>query len=204
MSIFDSVLNAFDIGADFIGDAFGGLGDFAGDAFDGAYDFLTSFGDVDFGDIASLAGNLLLEGVNYYSVDRAVDAALKAGDSAADVFLANADLLYGEADRLEGRTARDIALAEFQGIKLLAQQQSAYLKSGVTLEGSPLLVMDETRMLVELQVEQIGEAGRSAAENLRARAQIEEKKAANAIDAAGFEAENTALQAAANAVNRYI
>lgn len=176
-------------------DFFGGATDFIGGAFDTVSELGSSFfsvfdDDNTWGAIASLGGNILLEGADAYATIAASDAALDAGESAASVFYGNADLLYDQALLVEGRTEDSLTRARLDGLRLLSRQVVGYSKSGVTLEGSPLLVMEETRDLIELELMDMQEVGLAKADTLRRQAEIEDRKAKASMDEAAFKAES--------------
>lgn len=178
--IFDSVLGTFDA-----------LGDVAVDFVSGVGDFVSVFSDDDsvWGSISNLAGTFLQEGARGYLSYKAAEAAGEAGESEANIFYGNADLFFDEAARVEGRTERSAILARLQGLKILSKQTAAYSAAGVQLEGSPLLVLEETQDLIDIEIDRIFEEGTAKAETLRAQALIEQDKAENALDRAAFEAE---------------
>lgn len=200
MSFFDGILDfASDIGGDLLGfggDIVGGLGDFGSSA-------LELFGDDDiWGSISGLAGSILPEALSVYSTLEASEAALRAGESAAEVYFKNAELLEREAGNVMRRTNDNLIVQRHAGIKFMAEQASRYLKSGVTLEGSPLLVMQETADFIEFDILRAYETGEDTAKQLKERANIEVQKGQAAIDEASFQAEATAIEGAVGAAKR--
>lgn len=164
-------------------DLLGGLGDVFGGATDSSL----------WGDIAGLAGSLIGEGGRIYLTQESADAALAAGESAARVFYGNADLFYTEAEDVERRTYNEMVKAEYNGLQFMARQQMQYMASGVTLEGSPLIVANETRDIIEMELLDIQERGQAEARQLRERAKLEELKAEHSLDDASFQAEVTQI-----------
>ena len=88
----------------------------------------------------------------------------------------------GEAARkaasAQARAAYDAALAnarlhEVEIHKFVSQQQSAYLNSGVTLEGSPLLVLEDTRKQGMAELQAIMQGANYQANTLRAQGRAE-------------------------------
>ncbi len=194
---------------DFFGDAFGAVADFGSDivgSVTGLFDkgsSLSSVGDGLFsifdnndiwGSVSSLAGDIILEGSRALATIEAAEAALNVGESAADVFFKNADILYDESLLVEGRTMDSIINARLRGTRLLSEQIVRYNKSGVTLEGSPLLVLEETQDLIEIEVNNIFEEGVNKSNRLKQLADIEEQKAQNAIDDAAFKSQAIAVE----------
>lgn len=189
-------------------DFFGGVGDFVGETFDTVSSLGSSFfsvfdDDGVWGSISSLAGNILLEGANTYAAIEASDAALDAGESAANVFFGNADLLYDEALLVEGRTQDAVTKGRLNGLRLLSQQVVGYSKSGVTLEGSPLMVINETRDLIEQELIELQSAGQAQADRLRRQGEIEDRKAQNALDEATFKSEAIITQSIVDSVKGF-
>ena len=106
----------------------------------------------------------------------------------------NADLLIEESDKVRFRTEQALTIAEFNGARQLSKQINQYLSSGVTLEGSPLIILDETRTILEFELDRIEEEGLSKAERLEKEADIEALRAENALDEASFRAETVLTQ----------
>ncbi len=200
MSIFGDALSAFTTGvSDFGSSIFDSVGSTAGEAGDA----LSHLGDSDFlGNFLKFAGDTALEGVNYYATTEAADQAMKAGESAAKVFDSNADLLFDEADKVDTRTFNAIVQARYQAIQLQSQQIMAYSKSGVTLEGTPLIVHQDTANQLETSMLDLQEKGQSAASQLRAQAGIEQQKGSNALDQGAFTAKATLTKGAVDTAKR--
>ena len=76
------------------------------------------------------------------------------------------------ATEINRQTARSTTLEERDIKSTIERQKLAYLASGVTLEGSPLLMMEETRRRGAENVEEIQLAGAAGAA-----AQLEEGRA---------------------------
>lgn len=77
-----------------------------------------------------------------------------------------------KAARAQGRAAEDVAAQEAERRlketeKFEGRQRSAFLSSGVSLEGSPLLVLEETRRTGKEQALSIREAGRQRSAAIR-------------------------------------
>lgn len=91
---------------------------------------LDTAGLKDIGAIATTFSSAISPVAGYVAKERAADAAMSAAQEEA---------------RLMRESAEDAALKERQAAKKVRSAQlAAYLSSGVTLEGSPLLVADET------------------------------------------------------------
>lgn len=171
----DDALDFFDF--DFgLGDVTGTFGDF-GSFFTGASNLLHS--------VADLAAPY----ISIYSLDQAAQAALDAGLQRAEAFESGAQLYESDAEQVEKLTFDEAAKLRRHGLRILSQQRMDFLKSGVTMEGSPLIVLEETSDLIEADVERIFERGNANATRLRKMAEIERQKADAAVDSAEFEAE---------------
>jgi len=181
MSIFGDALDFFGLG-----DTATAIGDTVGDIFTGVsgiYDALG--GDTVWNTIRDLAGS----GLNLYAAQGAADAALKSGQSSAEVSFSNAELFRTEAENVAGRAHDALIMARYNGLKLLGKQNASYAKAGVTLEGSPLIVIKETRDLIETEIVNMQKQSQNTIDNLNARAAIEDKRGQNAIDEGAFKAE---------------
>lgn len=77
------------------------------------------------------------------------------------------------AIELERQAAREALLAQEDADETRKRQKVAYLASGVTLEGSPLLVMEETRTRGAENVAEITASGKAAASSARAEGRIQ-------------------------------
>jgi len=202
MAFFDFIDTAFDFGSDIVsgvGEFFDSTGSTLAKIGSGLFSIFD--GDGAWGSISGLAGDLLLEGSNALATIEAADAALASGESAADVFFMNSDLLYGEATNIEGRTRDAVVNARLKGTRLLASQIVSYNKSGVTMEGSPLLVISETRDLIEIEINSIYDEGDALADKLRAQGDIEDQKAQNALDEAEFKAKSITISGITSAAS---
>lgn len=85
------------------------------------------------------------------------------GDNQAALALQQASARGVESERLAQREAR---LVQDDALATERKQKLAYLASGVTLEGSPLLIMEETRRKGQENVDEIllsGKAEKNAA-----------------------------------------
>jgi hypothetical protein len=201
---------------DFFADVFdfgGSVVKTVGDFFDTTSSTLTDIGtglfsifdnDSVWGSVSGMAGELLLEGSSTLAMIEAADAALASGETAAEVFFANSDLLYDESIRVEGRTNQAVVNARLKGTRLLSSQIVRYNKAGVTMEGSPLLVLEETKDLIDIEINSIYEEGIAAAERLRALGDIEDIKAENAMDEAEFKAQTITVEGIKSSLTRLL
>ena len=74
-------------------------------------------------------------------------------------------------------TGRQKTLEQREIDKTVDRQKLAYLASGVTLEGSPLLKMEETRRLGAENIEEIGKAGEASSKARLAEGRIQAEQA---------------------------
>lgn len=153
-------------------------------------------------DLLKTLGGIAGLSFDTYSTIAATDAAFKAGQSRADVYMTNAELLDREALNVEQRTSDAVTIQRYNGHKLLASQQMSYLKSGVTLEGSPLIVLEETQKMIEFEILQTQEAGQQLADRYRGQAKAQVKAADAAIDESAFKAESIAVGGAEKTLTR--
>jgi glutaredoxin len=121
----------------------------------------------------------------------------KAGKEQAALAESDAAAAARETQRVTSKTVD----AEKKNIeKTQRQQQIAYLKSGVTLEGSPLLVMEETRRLGAENIAEIEAAGKAQSE-----AQLAEgRRTAQTAKAAGRQAMLQGITGTASSLSRLV
>lgn len=210
MSFLSDITSLFEGGTDFIGgvtdtigEGISGLTGLGGDLVDGVtslgkgiFSVLETGSDI-WGSISNIAGDVLFTGLETYTAFKASDAAKKWGKSQAEVYYSNADMYSDEAMYIRQKTLEQADRTRLEGLRFLGQQTVSYLKSGVTLEGSPLLVLRETNDLLQLKIDDIVGAGERSAKNKEKQAEIEKKKAQAALDEAAFKAESVLLQSAA-------
>lgn len=84
-----------------------------------------------------------------------------------------AQALEGQANLAQQEAESDARIHATQVRKFAANQKSAYLKNGVTLDGSPLLVLEDTRQVGQEEVNSMMRSGAAKAQLLRDRAQIQ-------------------------------
>jgi hypothetical protein len=102
---------------------------------------------------------------------------MSEGKNQANIAMAQAEARGAESARVAEREAR---LTQEDAIATERRQKLAYMASGVTLEGSPLLVMEETRRKGQENVDEILRAGQasSAAALAEGRLQADAAKSA--------------------------
>lgn len=89
----------------------------------------------------------------------------------------------------ERQSAREARLVQEDADDVRRRQKVAFLASGVTLEGSPLLVMEKTRTRGAENVEEIRAAGSAAASSVRQEGRIQ----SNQLKASGRQAFSSGL-----------
>ncbi len=94
--------------------------------------------------------------------------------------------LEAKAIKKQGRREAEEAAEEsrrqrIEGRKFKARQKLAFLKSGVSLEGSPLLALEETQAEVNRRSERIRQAGESQFQFARTRAKIHRSRGRAAL-----------------------
>lgn len=116
-----------------------------------------------------------------------------AGNEMAQIALMQSQATAAERQRLAEREAR----FEQENINdTIRRQKIAYMKSGVTLEGSPLLVMEETRAKGADNISEILTAGQAGA----TAAQMEGRIQATQATSAGRSAFISGFGSAANSL----
>jgi hypothetical protein len=204
MELFDNILNFFDSGSDALSSGFGDVIDVAGDVGGGILKagggVLSAISAVTNSGLASTLGDLLYEGVSWYSATEAAKAYDKAGQSAADVYGGNADLFSAEAAQVRQRAQQQQVRMQYNGLRFMATQRTNYLKSGVTLEGSPLIVIKETNDLIKMSINDMMSQAESQASNLEKQAANEKLKAKAAQDAAAAQAKSVVIGQAGKTV----
>lgn len=178
--------------------------DFGTDVVDTVGDIFDDFDSNDglFKSIFGLAADLgpvLLEG---YGQKEALEAILDTGNKAAEVYWANEDMLLEEAGRVEARALYEVDKVKYYGYRLIDTQRVGYLKGGVTPEGSPLMVMKETRDMINLKAQEIIEDAANKARQLRQQAEIQKKQAQIALSAADSKGKQLIYTATANVANQ--
>lgn len=93
-----------------------------------------------------------------------------AGNQQAELAYQQAESRAIEQERVSAREAK---LEQEATDDFRKRQKVAYLASGVTLEGSPLLVMEETRTKGAENVEEIKRAGSASADAARAEGRLQ-------------------------------
>ena len=87
--------------------------------------------------------------------------------------------------------------------KLLGRQRALYGKAGVTLEGSPLLLMEETASQGELDALMIEREGKLKAGNYQSEAALSRMKGSSAQKAGYYGAGSSLLTGASSAMTAY-
>lgn len=119
----------------------------------------------------------------------------REGEKQADRAEAQAAARAAETKRV---TERQTTLEQRDIAKTLDRQKLAFLASGVTLEGSPLLVMEETRRRGAENIEEIQKAGAAGSA-----AQLEEGRAvAEAAKTSGRQALIRGIAGGAGSLSR--
>lgn len=90
-------------------------------------------------------------------------------------------IAMSEARRAAGQRAEDVQ-------SFMSTQARGYLNSGVTLEGSPLLVMEETRRRGQAEVDAIMRSGRAQSSLMKQRADQMRTSGRNALFGSLFKA----------------
>lgn len=102
---------------------------------------------------------------------------LMAGNQQADAARATAEMQAREQVRV---TAREAEMERQQVEDTVRRQKLAYMASGVSLEGSPLLVMEETRRRGAENINEIVQGGAYGAASARTEGRIRAQQAKSA------------------------
>jgi len=94
------------------------------------------------------------------------------GQAQQDMAEYNADVAANNALAIKYQADVDARNQRKRNMKLLAKQRMLFGKAGVTLEGTPLLVMEETAKEGEMEAQMIEYAGRIGATRQRSQADI--------------------------------
>ena len=140
------------------------------------------------------AGVLLLVAATALSAASSIQQG-RAADKAAQF---NARALEADAKQAKAVAAFEARLARERGAKLLGRQRAAAGASGISLEGSPLLVMGETAANIERDALAIEFGGAARAAALRNQAAGERFAGRQAKRAGFFKAGTTVLGSAAS------
>jgi hypothetical protein len=92
--------------------------------------------------------------------------------------------------------ARESRLEQEQADEARKRQKVAYLASGVTLEGSPLLIMEETRQKGAENVAEIKQAGSASANSIREEGRIQ----ASQLESSGRQAFSSGLSSGVRSI----
>lgn len=109
---------------------------------------------------AMVAGSVAGSAISSYQQFRAGQIEKKVSDQ-------QAGLLEGDAVRATESAAEDARILRKRGRIVMGQQAAGYSASGVTLSGSPLLVMQETKAESELDAMKAEYGGQLQAKRLR-------------------------------------
>jgi hypothetical protein len=116
---------------------------------------------------------------------------------------ANARISEADAAAAENKAAYDETLHRERVRKILSGQRAAIGKSGVTMEGTPLLALEETAKAGELDALAIRYGGDVEASRSRSQAAIERQAGKTAKRASYFQAGSTLLTGGARAYGAY-
>ena len=115
----------------------------------------------------------------------------------------NAALAERDAETARKNAEYEAGVQRKETQKLLSRQRALYGKSGVTLEGSPLLLMAETAAEGELDALMIERGGRTRAQGYRSEATLSRMKGSAAKRAGYYGAGSTLLTGAGQTATGY-
>lgn len=128
---------------------------------------------------------------------------MRAGQIQKKVSYQQAALEEQDADRAIGASKEDARVIRYQGKQVAGSQVAGYSASGVTLEGSPLAVMQESRVNNELDAMKTEYGGELQARQLRQDATMRRYSGDTAYKSGMFGAGSTLLTSGFNAAGAY-
>ena len=144
------------------------------------------------GAIASIAGT-------YTSMQ----AQKKQGESQEQWNQYNAAVAERDAESARQSAQYEADLKRREGEKLLGRQRALFGKAGVTFEGSPLLLMEETASDIEMDALMIERTGKLTSQRYQSEATLSRMKGASAKRAGYYGAGTTLLTGAGRAATTY-
>lgn len=127
----------------------------------------------------------------------------RAGQIQKKVSYQQAALEEQDADRALEASREDARIIRYQGKQVAGSQVAGYSASGVTLEGSPLAVMQESRVNNELDAMKTEYGGALQARQLRQDAAMRRYSGDTAYKSGMFGAGSTLLTGGFNALGAY-
>lgn len=118
---------------------------------------------------------------------------LKAGEKQQEAYNYNAQVAEETAVQEQKKSAYDEQMHRAEVRRILSTQRALYGKSGVTIEGSPLLVMEDTAKQGELDALAIRYGGDVAAARARSEASLLRMQGENVREASYYQAGSTLL-----------
>ena len=125
---------------------------------------------------------------------------LSAGSAAKGWGEYNAAVSREDARAIGEATEDEVGKMQKEGERLKGQQRVLYAKGGVSMEGTPSAVLEDTAREINLDIAAIRHKGRTAANKLEAQAGFDEIKGAQAERASYWGAGSTILSGAGSAM----
>lgn len=135
----------------------------------------------------------LLSGASMAMSGQAAQAQLAAAQAQAEAADKEARLMERQANLTMSEAVRDARILARDVLSFESMQRSAYTRTGVTLEGSPLLILEDTRRKGQEEIDAIYNRGRALQRLGFAKAQIVRESGRSALTSAGYSANATAL-----------
>jgi len=128
---------------------------------------------------------------------------IQAGQSQSEWSNYNAQIAERDAQNTRNLAAFDAEQKRKETQSLIGRQKALYGKAGVTMEGSPLLLMEETASEGELDARMIEWSGSNKSERYMSEGQLSRMKGSQAKTAGYIGAGSTLLTGGAQAYGAY-
>lgn len=125
---------------------------------------------------------------------------LSAGSAAKGWGAYNAAVAREDARAIQEATEYEAGKMTREGERIKGAQRTAFAKGGVSIEGTPGAVMEETAREINLDIAAIRHKGRTAASKMESQAYIDEIKGKQAETASYWGAGSTLLSGAGSAM----
>jgi hypothetical protein len=140
---------------------------------------------------ASLAVAAVGTGIAFYGQRQAAKSAKEMGEY-------NAKLAENQAQQVDMDARESVKRRREQNRRFMGMQRTAYAKSGVTIEGSPLEVMAETAGILELEALDASRLAEQQGRALRGQAALDRRVGSTQARAYNIGAGASLLSGAAN------
>ena len=151
---------------------------------------------------AAAVASIIGLGIQGYGLYQQTEGQKKAARAQKESANENASLLEKNASALEVQTLDDAARFRKEGQQFLSTQKTAIAASGVELEGSPLLALQESERALREDERRLIQAGMLQAQTEREKARITRKTGQLWGDVARYQNTATLLSGLSSMVNQ--